>query len=104
MQSVIELVNVTKRYARHTALDDVSLSVPPGVVFALLGENGAGKTTSIRPAKSGSGQNRIQMKSMHRLSTPSQSIAFRGRTRGRATHFRSTNCRSGEPGDCELAW
>ncbi len=30
------------------ALDDVSLEVPAGVVFALLGENGAGKTTAIR--------------------------------------------------------
>jgi ABC-2 type transport system ATP-binding protein len=48
MAHVIELANVTKRYARHTALDGVSLSVPPGVVFALLGENGAGKTTAIR--------------------------------------------------------
>ncbi len=48
MQSVIELTNVTKRYGKHTALDDVSLAVPPGVVFALLGENGAGKTTAIR--------------------------------------------------------
>ena len=48
MSAVIELRNVTKQYARQTALDDVSLSVPPGVVFALLGENGAGKTTAIR--------------------------------------------------------
>jgi len=48
MQSVIELVQVTKRYGKQTALDAVSLSVPPGVVFALLGENGAGKTTAIR--------------------------------------------------------
>jgi ABC-type multidrug transport system ATPase subunit len=48
MSSVIELVNVTKRFGRHTALDDVSLAVPAGVVFALLGENGAGKTTAIR--------------------------------------------------------
>jgi ABC-2 type transport system ATP-binding protein len=30
------------------ALDHVSFQVPPGVVFALLGENGAGKTTAIR--------------------------------------------------------
>ena len=29
-------------------MDDVSFEVPPGVVFALLGENGAGKTTLIR--------------------------------------------------------
>src|SRR3989304_7092545 len=48
MSAVIELVNVTKRFGKHTALDRVALAVPPGVVFALLGENGAGKTTAIR--------------------------------------------------------
>jgi ABC-2 type transport system ATP-binding protein len=46
--AVVELVNVTKQYGQTTALADVSLEVPPGVVFALLGENGAGKTTAIR--------------------------------------------------------
>lgn len=44
----IFLENVTKRFGDTTALDNVTLEVPPGVVFALLGENGAGKTTSIR--------------------------------------------------------
>src|SRR5262245_11165183 len=48
MSAVVELVHVTKRYGANTALTDVSLEVPPGVVFALLGENGAGKTTAIR--------------------------------------------------------
>ena len=48
MEPVIRLTNVTKRYGAQTALDDVSFEVPPGVVFALLGENGAGKTTAIR--------------------------------------------------------
>jgi ABC-2 type transport system ATP-binding protein len=48
MTNVIELSHVTKHYGRQTALDDVSLEVPRGVVFALLGENGAGKTTAIR--------------------------------------------------------
>lgn len=48
MAPVIELANVTKRFGRQTALDDVTLQVQPGVVFALLGENGAGKTTAIR--------------------------------------------------------
>jgi ABC-2 type transport system ATP-binding protein len=48
MQSALSLQNVTKRYGKHTALDDVSLEVPRGVVFALLGENGAGKTTAIK--------------------------------------------------------
>ncbi|HEX3599203.1 MAG TPA: ABC transporter ATP-binding protein [Lacipirellulaceae bacterium] len=48
MTLVIELKNVTKRYRSQKALDDVSFEVPRGVVFALLGENGAGKTTAIR--------------------------------------------------------
>ncbi len=48
MSSVIRLVGVTKRYGSQAALDQVSLDVPPGVVFALLGENGAGKSTCIR--------------------------------------------------------
>jgi len=45
---VIRLEGLTKRFKSNTALDRVSLEVPPGVVFALLGENGAGKTTAIR--------------------------------------------------------
>lgn len=40
--------NVTKRFADHTALDDVSLTIPRGSVYGLLGPNGAGKTTLIR--------------------------------------------------------
>jgi ABC-2 type transport system ATP-binding protein len=48
MPPVIRLDKLTKRFGAETALDQVSLDVPPGVVFALLGENGAGKTTAIR--------------------------------------------------------
>lgn len=48
MPPVIRLDKVTKRFGAETALDQVSLEVSPGVVFALLGENGAGKTTAIR--------------------------------------------------------
>lgn len=47
-QAAIKLNGVTKIFGRHIALQDVSLEVPSGVVFALLGENGAGKTTMIR--------------------------------------------------------
>lgn len=46
--NIISIQNVTKTYAAHTALDDVSLSVPKGSVFGLLGPNGAGKTSLIR--------------------------------------------------------
>ena len=48
MESVIEFKNVVKKYRSQLALDNVSYSVPKGVVFALLGDNGAGKTTSIK--------------------------------------------------------
>jgi ABC-2 type transport system ATP-binding protein len=46
--SVVQLSKVTKKFGRATALAEVSFEVPAGVVFALLGENGAGKTTAIR--------------------------------------------------------
>lgn len=40
--------HIVKRYAGHTALDDVSINVSRGKIFGLLGPNGAGKTTLIR--------------------------------------------------------
>ncbi len=48
MSSAIRLDHVTKRFGSQLALDDVSLEVAAGTVFALLGENGAGKSTAIR--------------------------------------------------------
>lgn len=38
---------LTKRYRETTAVDDVSFEVPPSSVFAFLGTNGAGKSTTI---------------------------------------------------------
>jgi ABC-2 type transport system ATP-binding protein len=39
---------VTIRYGRKTAVDDVTLNVPSGNVYALLGRNGAGKSSLVR--------------------------------------------------------
>lgn len=44
----IALENLTVRYGGITACDGVSLSVPPGAVYALLGRNGAGKSSIVR--------------------------------------------------------
>jgi ABC-2 type transport system ATP-binding protein len=46
--AVIQFNAVTKSYRRNKVLDGVTFEVPEGVVFALLGDNGAGKTTSIK--------------------------------------------------------
>ncbi|HTL27874.1 MAG TPA: ABC transporter ATP-binding protein [Tepidisphaeraceae bacterium] len=46
--AVVEVQNVSRRFGKKLALDDVSLSVPAGTVLGLVGENGAGKTTLIK--------------------------------------------------------
>jgi ABC-2 type transport system ATP-binding protein len=45
---VVELERLTRRFGDKTALDDISLTVPRGGVFGLIGGNGAGKTTLIK--------------------------------------------------------
>ena len=45
---MIEIKNLTKRFAQHTAVDDLSFSVKPGEVLGFLGPNGAGKSTTMK--------------------------------------------------------
>ena len=45
---MIEVSNLTKRFADVTAVDDISFTVQPGKVTGFLGPNGAGKTTTMR--------------------------------------------------------
>ena len=45
---MIEVANLTKRYGRVVAVDDLSFRAEPGRVTGFLGPNGAGKTTTLR--------------------------------------------------------
>ncbi|MBX3419858.1 MAG: ABC transporter ATP-binding protein [Pirellulaceae bacterium] len=48
MNSIVKIENVSHRFGNVLALDNLSLEIPAGCVFALLGENGAGKSTTIK--------------------------------------------------------
>ena len=48
MEPIIKTNDLTKRYGDTTAVDHISLSVPKGALFGLLGPNGSGKTTMIK--------------------------------------------------------
>ncbi len=64
--SLLSLTAMKTRIGQYAVLHDISLEVPEGGVFVLLGRNGAGKTTTLR--------------SIMGLSTPSPgSVRFRGR-------------------------
>lgn len=45
---MIRLIQLTKRYGKFTAVDNIDLVIPSGELFGFLGPNGAGKTTTFR--------------------------------------------------------
>ncbi|MBO7336571.1 MAG: ATP-binding cassette domain-containing protein [Lachnospiraceae bacterium] len=48
MDNIVETFGLTKKYGEKTALDKVSIHVPQGEIYGLVGRNGAGKTTFMK--------------------------------------------------------
>lgn len=48
MDEALQLTGVSKRFGKHQAVDDISLTIPRGAIYGFIGPNGAGKTTTIR--------------------------------------------------------
>ena len=48
MSAAIETINLTRRYGRTIALDQLNLTIAPGTIYGFVGPNGAGKTTTLR--------------------------------------------------------
>ena len=46
--NAIETHNLTRKYGKLTAVEDLNLSISPGSLYGLIGPNGAGKTTTLR--------------------------------------------------------
>ena len=82
----IEVRNLTRKFGAFTAVDNLSFDVRRGEIFAFLGSNGAGKSTTIRLLcpllKPTSGKQRIgymsQRFSLYELLTVDQNIRFFG--------------------------
>ena len=65
-QATLELRGLTRRFGDKVAVDDVTLSVPPGQMLGILGRSGAGKSTLLRM--------------INRLITPSGGVIRYGET------------------------
>lgn len=48
MEYTLTTQNLTKKYRKSVALEGLTMNVPEGSIYGLVGENGAGKTTLIR--------------------------------------------------------
>ncbi len=76
---MLELKNITKTFGSVIANDDVSIKIEPGTIHAIVGENGAGKSTIMRIAygfyNADSGEISIDGKTVN-IRNPHEAIAL----------------------------
>ena len=76
---MIELRNITKRFGAVLANDHINIKVEPGTIHAIVGENGAGKSTAMRIAygfyKADAGEILVEGK-VHEIASPHDAIAL----------------------------
>ena len=76
---MIELRNITKRFGNVLANDHVNIVVRPGTIHAIVGENGAGKSTAMRIAygfyKADEGEILVDGQ-VHQINSPHDAIAL----------------------------
>ncbi|MDQ1708194.1 MAG: ral nucleoside transport system ATP-binding protein [Pyrinomonadaceae bacterium] len=79
LQAMLELRNITKRFGDVLANDQVNIVVQPGTIHAIVGENGAGKSTAMRIAygfyKADSGELVVDNE-VRNIATPHDAIAL----------------------------
>jgi ABC-2 type transport system ATP-binding protein len=76
---MIEVRNLSKRYKKKMAVDDISFNVESGKVTGFLGPNGAGKSTTMRLMLGldyGGGQTTFDGKPLYKYSRPSQMVGI----------------------------
>lgn len=75
---MIEVTGLTKTFGSTTAVDNVTFTVPPGIVTGFLGPNGAGKSTTMRMIlgldRPTSGTALIEGKQYRELTRPLQTV------------------------------
>lgn len=47
-ETILKVTNISKKYGKHSALHKVSIEIKRGMIYGLIGENGAGKSTFMR--------------------------------------------------------
>ncbi|MCM3745866.1 ATP-binding cassette domain-containing protein [Paenibacillus pasadenensis] len=47
-ETILKATNISKKYGKHNALHKVSIEIKRGMIYGLIGENGAGKSTFMR--------------------------------------------------------